>query len=176
MKPNEKIFVAKVVGHSMEPLFEKEDIALVRKISLRSSKRGDVIVYKEGANSLVHRCIRIIKGQNGISLVAKGDNLSFLDPCVVTENEFLGKVVGFIKRNKNLSCENLLWKIVNLLLWGLSIFQFYIVLATDKLKKRFSKSIIYICLRVPLKLMYITSEKFRYALVRLSIRCALLLS
>jgi signal peptidase I len=76
------------VGTSMEPLFHKGDLALVRPAS--SYHVGDIVLYE---SPILHRPVlhRILVIQHGLYYF-KGDNNSFVDPGYVTRDELLGKL------------------------------------------------------------------------------------
>jgi signal peptidase I len=76
------------VGTSMEPLFHKGDLALVRPAS--SYNVGDIVLYE---SPVLHRPVlhRILVIQGG-HYYFKGDNNDFVDPGYVTRDELLGKL------------------------------------------------------------------------------------
>jgi signal peptidase I len=76
------------VGNSMEPMFHKGDLALVRPAS--SYAVGDIVLYE---SPVLHRPVlhRILVIQ-GAHYYFKGDNNAFVDPGYVTRDELLGKL------------------------------------------------------------------------------------
>ena len=76
------------VGTSMEPMFHKGDLALVRPAS--SYGVGDVVLYQ---SPILHRPVlhRILVIQDGVYYF-KGDHNDFVDPGYVTRDELLGKL------------------------------------------------------------------------------------
>ena len=76
------------VGTSMQPMFYKGDLALVRPAS--SYKVGDIALYE---SPVLHRPVlhRIIVIQ-GAHYYFKGDNNDFVDPGYATRGEILGKL------------------------------------------------------------------------------------
>jgi signal peptidase I len=76
------------VGNSMEPLFHKGDLALVRPAS--SYNVGDIVLYESPVlrRPVLHR-ILVIQGGH---YYFKGDNNHFVDPGYVTRDELLGKL------------------------------------------------------------------------------------
>jgi signal peptidase I len=76
------------VGTSMEPLFHKGDLALVRPAS--SYGVGDIVLYE---SPILHRPVlhRILVIQ-GARYYFKGDNNDFVDPGYATRDELLGKL------------------------------------------------------------------------------------
>ncbi len=76
------------VGDSMEPMFHKGDLALIRPAS--TYKVGDVVLYESPVlqRPVLHRIIVI---QNG-HYFFKGDHNDFVDPGYATRSELLGKL------------------------------------------------------------------------------------
>ena len=76
------------VGTSMEPMFHKGDLALVRPAS--SYRVGDIVLYQ---SPILHRPVlhRILVIQDGLYYF-KGDHNDFVDPGYVTRGELLGKL------------------------------------------------------------------------------------
>ena len=85
------------VGDSMEPMFHKGDLALIRPVS--TYKVGDVVLYE---SPVLHRPVlhRIIVIQNG-HYFFKGDHNDFVDPGYATRNELLGKLWVHIPKAGN---------------------------------------------------------------------------
>jgi signal peptidase I len=76
------------VGNSMEPLFHKGDLAIVRRAA--SYRVGDIVLYE---SPTIHRPVlhRIIVIQND-HYFFKGDNNDFVDPGYATSGDLLGKL------------------------------------------------------------------------------------
>ncbi|MEO9174786.1 MAG: signal peptidase I [Gaiellales bacterium] len=76
------------VGNSMEPMFHKGDLALVRPASTYGV--GDIVLYE---SPVLHRPVlhRILVVQDG-HYYFKGDHNDFVDPGYVTRDELLGKL------------------------------------------------------------------------------------
>ena len=76
------------VGDSMEPMFHKGDLALIRPAS--TYKVGDVVLYE---SPVLHRPVlhRILVIQNG-HYFFKGDHNDFVDPGYATRSELFGKL------------------------------------------------------------------------------------
>ena len=76
------------VGTSMQPLFYKGDLAIVRRAS--SYKVGDIVLYE---SEILHRPVlhRILVIQDD-HYYFKGDNNKFVDPGYATSNHLLGKL------------------------------------------------------------------------------------
>jgi signal peptidase I len=76
------------VGDSMEPMFHKGDLAVIRPAS--TYKVGDIVLYESPVlqRPVLHRIIVI---QNG-HYFFKGDHNDFVDPGYATRSELLGKL------------------------------------------------------------------------------------
>ncbi len=76
------------VGDSMEPMFHKGDLAIIRPAS--NYAVGDIVLYE---SPVLHRPVlhRILVIQNG-HYFFKGDHNDFVDPGYATRSELLGKL------------------------------------------------------------------------------------
>lgn len=85
------------VGDSMEPMFHKGDLALIRSASTYAV--GDVVLYE---SPVLHRPVlhRILVIQNG-HYFFKGDHNDFVDPGYATRSELLGKLWVHIPKAGN---------------------------------------------------------------------------
>jgi signal peptidase I len=81
-------YYSATVGISMEPLFHKGDLAIVRRSS--SYRVGEIVLYE---SAILHRPVlhRIFVIQNG-HYFFKGDNNDFVDPGYATSSDLLGKL------------------------------------------------------------------------------------
>jgi len=124
--------------YSMLPLFEQYDIVSVKKTFLSDVNKGDVVVYiMDGqAHFIAHRCIQLEKKEGKLYAVTKGDNLPYLDPYLIGEDEFLGKVVRFTNRNKLIPCEHVLWRYANRLLADVSRLHAYLIRMSERFGKK----------------------------------------
>lgn len=85
-----------VDGISMEPAYERGDIAIVRDAPDPASLQvGDVIRFEQGGLSIVHRIVAIDSGPDGLVFTTQGDNAASPDPRV-SEEQIEGKVVFLI--------------------------------------------------------------------------------
>lgn len=88
-----------VATGSMVPVYEVNDVILVKEIDAKKLKIGDDIAYKGergGFEGLIitHRIINIEEEANGsLRLFTKGVNNEYEDPSI-TDNQILGKVEG----------------------------------------------------------------------------------
>ena len=80
---------------SMYPKIEKGDIIVLRrvkKVELHKIKKGDILVHNHDNKIIVHRVVKIIKNDDKINFVTKGDNNDTKDSWVIKENEVIGIV------------------------------------------------------------------------------------
>jgi signal peptidase len=83
---------ALVSGASMEPNFVLGDIVLTRPVAPESLRPGDVIRFRDGAVSIVHRVVSVHETPAGLVFHTRGDNNDFTDPPV-PESAVEGRVV-----------------------------------------------------------------------------------
>jgi signal peptidase len=88
---------AVVSGISMEPNLSLGDIVVTRGVDPASVAAGDVIKFRSGAVSVLHRVQEVQQGSNGRMFVTKGDNSNYLDPPV-PEAALQGEVVLVIPK------------------------------------------------------------------------------
>lgn len=87
-----------VDGISMEPAYERADVAIVKDDPDPASLRvNDVIRFRQGDISIVHRIVTIDDGPDGLVFTTQGDNVSLPDPPVTPE-QIEGKVVFLIPK------------------------------------------------------------------------------
>ena len=88
---------------SMRPTFDERYLILVQSRPFRSLQEGDVIVFwrpnpLNPEMSLV--CHRIWRRSSGGSLlITRGDANAALDPGYVTEDQYAGLVVGWVRKD-----------------------------------------------------------------------------
>jgi len=118
MKSNRKVFellqtlevgekcTIHVSSDSMWPLIDINDQLILERTSVRKIAEFDIVVFYscEYKKMMVHRAIDVFKKNEKTIFFTKGDNSLFKDVSVVTEENFLGKVI-FVK-NKKISLED----------------------------------------------------------------------
>lgn len=101
---NNNYGIAIIYSDSMSPLLKTNDTVIYEKVSIDNVKVNDFVVFKYssffiGNNpdlmNTVHRVIDVIKEDNDIKLVTRGDNNSDIDENYVTKDNFIG-----VYRNK----------------------------------------------------------------------------
>ena len=165
----------RVASHySMMPLFEQCCIVSVKKTFLSDINKGDVAVYVIDGQPhfIAHRCMQLAKKEGKLYAVTKVDNVPYLDPYLIGEDEFLGKVVQFTHRNKLISCENVLWRHANRLLANVSRLHAYLIKMSDRFTKTPADNKLP---ALPHRLFLLISgiiNKLRHILVKILIACA----
>jgi signal peptidase len=81
-----------VSGISMEPTLTLGDIVITRDVGAASVNAGDVIKFRSGAVSVLHRVQEVRSGPDGLVFITQGDNNNYLDPPV-PEAALQGRVV-----------------------------------------------------------------------------------
>ncbi len=85
-----------VAGISMEPAYERGDVAIIAEDILPASLQvNDVIKFDLSNLEVVHRIVAVDDGPDGLVFVTQGDNVSRPDPPV-TADQVEGKVVFLI--------------------------------------------------------------------------------
>ncbi len=100
------------VGVSMLPLIKQgRDLFIVKKKSANRCKKYDVVLFKRADNKYVlHRIIKV----NPDDYVTRGDN------CInkeygVKDEDIIGVMTSFIRKNKEYSVDNRLYKLYSVL-------------------------------------------------------------
>jgi signal peptidase len=86
-----------VSGISMEPAIKPGDIAITREISADGIKTGDVVLFNDGAYSVLHRVVEIRWLDGNRIFFTKGDNVNVLDNPW-GESQLKGKMVMVIPK------------------------------------------------------------------------------
>lgn len=99
--PEDFIFYAKAMTQSMEPVIRVGDTVGVKKTKFKRLKIGDIIAFSKlnKRYPVIHRISRKLVRRGEILLITKGDNIKFEDGGVVSEINYLGKVVTKKTRN-----------------------------------------------------------------------------
>lgn len=84
-----------IMSNSMKNVFARGDIVIIEKLNdndIESLKENDIIEYKLSNTSIIHRIIKINKGDNKLTFITKGDNNNTQDNKDVEKKQVLGKV------------------------------------------------------------------------------------
>jgi len=92
------IYMFNIVSESMEPTFYKDDLAIVRKCTLKELKKGDIITFNQDDRTISHRILQITKEKGDIKFITKGDNNDVRDQELVEVQDIYGKVLFSIKK------------------------------------------------------------------------------
>ncbi len=84
--------VAVVISGSMEPVYYRGDIIVIKGTDPASIQVGDIVVYKRPYQDIpiVHRAINIIEEDGALYFVTKGDNNPFEDSYFENGKKFPG--------------------------------------------------------------------------------------
>ncbi len=88
-----------IVSPSMEPNIKVYDVVVNKKVdNINDLKVGDVITFISSSNiskglTVTHRINQIIKTNEGLTFITKGDNNAQADTGIVTEQDIKGKVM-----------------------------------------------------------------------------------
>ena len=88
------LYLLGVSTGSMEPTIDIGDAVLAKKVnSINSIKEGDVIVYKDDEQLIVHRINRIVKEDGVVTIKTKGDANNIEDEIDLSIEDIHGKVL-----------------------------------------------------------------------------------
>ncbi|MHA2315977.1 MAG: signal peptidase I [Candidatus Hermodarchaeia archaeon] len=93
-----------VESGSMEPVFYRGDLVIVRAVDPTTLVVGDIVIYNasslNGASGdvpIVHRIIEIQDVGGELRFITRGDNNPWPDRYYRTEDDILAKVIGSVK-------------------------------------------------------------------------------
>ena len=102
LKPNEtpaflgyKMYV--IVSGSMQPELDIGDIVIVKEANPEMLKKDDIISFRKGQTVITHRVKEVVKSENKLEFVTKGDNNNAEDKDKVLDREIEGVVVNKIQ-------------------------------------------------------------------------------
>lgn len=78
------------ISNSMQQEFEVGDIIISKEVSENSIKTGDIITYREDETIITHRVCDIVKENNQIKYITKGDSNNTIDDNLVDYNQIEG--------------------------------------------------------------------------------------
>jgi signal peptidase I len=109
-------FVFKVEGRSMHPTMINGEIVHVGRFDIKTTKPGDILLFKYGEVLAVHRLITLSTNTGGEDslLITAGDGLLIYD-APIKAGDVLGKV-EFIERNGRLiSVGSLKYRVIGII-------------------------------------------------------------
>jgi signal peptidase I len=98
-KKSQDLILIDTGGFSMWPFLRPGQKLIIKKVSLRDLRIGDIILYKVDNQLICHRLLKITTGERENLLYVCGDNSATL-PELVTEEMFLGKAIGALRNGK----------------------------------------------------------------------------
>lgn len=88
------------LGSSMRPLLKGDDCQVILKYPREPLRRYDVVLYRGTGNRLIlHRIIQC----SPQGYLIRGDN-TYLDETGITDEQILGVMTGFYRKDKYISC------------------------------------------------------------------------
>jgi signal peptidase I len=97
-----------ITGDSMLPLIREGDQVLVTHGGT-NLQQGDVVVFRQGGKTVVHRVLRVKSGQTGSTYITKGDNVWRVD-APVKASEIIGRVLVIKRGNRSVSLDTPHWR------------------------------------------------------------------
>lgn len=89
-----------IMSGSMEPEIKVKDAVITKEV--KDYKQGDIIAFKNGNSTTVHRIVKEYKQGNNKLYQTKGDNNNVEDTELVQQDQIKGKVVNNIKGAGNI--------------------------------------------------------------------------
>ena len=82
-----------IMSNSMKPLYGRGDMVIVeQKNSSTKIEKDDIIQYTKDGHRITHRVVEIIKRENVVQYITKGDNSDSKDPWMVSADQIDGIV------------------------------------------------------------------------------------
>jgi signal peptidase len=92
------IYPINIISNSMYPAIHIGDVVIVKKTTIDEIKEGDIIQYNREKYSIVHRVVEIFQENGKIRIRTKGDNNQKIDSTIITEKNFMGKIIMIIPK------------------------------------------------------------------------------
>lgn len=81
----------KIVGTSMLPALQPNDLIVIEKKEINELCVGDVIIFFSNQKYfIIHRLIKKMKIGNEILLITKGDNNTYVDKYKINKKNYIG--------------------------------------------------------------------------------------
>mgnify|MGYP003302929471 CR=1 FL=1 len=91
------IYMFNIVSESMQPTLDVNDLVVVQKVDISELQKDDIITFLQDDRTISHRISRVIKENDDIKFITKGDNNDIVDPDEVDSGQVYGKVLFSIK-------------------------------------------------------------------------------
>lgn len=92
------IYPINIISNSMYPAIHIGDVVIVNKITINKIKEGDIIQFSREKHSIVHRVVEISQENGKIKIRTKGDNNYKKDSTIITEKNFMGKIIMIVPK------------------------------------------------------------------------------
>ncbi len=89
---------ALVLSGSMRPVMDAGDVAIIVKVDSGAIKEGDIIQFRLGDITVMHRVVEIVETGGSRSFITKGDDNERPDPNPTTAENLIGKTVFTIPK------------------------------------------------------------------------------
>lgn len=91
------IFVLPVIGNSMSPTLSDGSQAIVSKnFTSENLQMGDIIVFNDGSELIIHRINKIANDEKGLYFVTKGDSNKLVDAYKIRQSDIRWVVIGVL--------------------------------------------------------------------------------
>jgi len=98
-------------GFSMWPFLRPGEKLIIKRVTAKALKIGDIILYRLDNQLVCHRLVKI-KEDAGYLLYTRGDNSSSKSEPV-KEEMLVGKAIGVLKNGKVINLEGFFWQMLN---------------------------------------------------------------
>jgi signal peptidase I len=108
-------------GHCMSPVLQDGNLIFAQKVPPQKLWLGDIVVFTDKGTNYIHRFLYRKKDARGfLKIITKADrNLKSDFP--VEQSHFVGKVVEIKARNKRISLEGKLFRVISFFVGTISI-------------------------------------------------------
>jgi len=103
---------AYVVSDSMSPFIKARDIIVIRPVTPKELRLGDIVVFDKEGRLFSHRLIRKYFKANRHIFITKSDR-TFVADMPFTDKKLMGKVSRVQKSVKTLNLESIFWTLIN---------------------------------------------------------------
>jgi len=123
-----------ITGNSMLPLLRDGDHVLVAHDDAHIQV-GDVIVFWQSKQLIVHRIIHIERMPTQLGFLTKGDNAVFCDP-LVRADQVIGRVLAVRRDQQEISLDTRGWRALGYIIARIAWLVQVVLVIGEKLKQR----------------------------------------
>ncbi len=87
-----------IISGSMEPEIKVNDVVIIKSVTQNDIKKGDIITFNIGEETITHRVLKIDYIGNNIIYTTKGDNNEVTDIQKIDYSQIEGKMVTKIPK------------------------------------------------------------------------------